>query len=77
MFAAAMMKNLYTTTWNNAHSLSTPDPNRGTDGRLSLFFKAMRGINENFLYQYLEKSSCEDLIDTFVLVFQTRDCRGG
>ena len=77
MFAAAMMKGLYTTTWNNAKSLSTPDPSRTTDGRLSLFFKAMRGIDDTLLYQYLEKSSCEDLVDTFVLVFQTRDCRGG
>ena len=77
MFAAAMMKNLYTTTWNNAKSLSTPDPANNTDGRVSLFFKAMRGIDDTLLYQYLEKSSCEDLVDTFVLVFQTRDCRGG
>jgi hypothetical protein len=64
-------------TWNGATSLSTPDVSGKTDGRLSLFFKTTRGILDLNLYQYLKKSSNEDLIDTFILSFQTRDPRGG
>lgn len=64
-------------TWNGATSLSTPDISGKTDGRLSLFFKSTRGISEDKLYEYLQKSSEEDLVDTFILSFQTRDPRGG
>ena len=76
MFARAM-KNKTSTTWNGALSYSTPDENGISDGRLSLFFKTVRGIQDEHLKEYLFKSSKEDLIDTFVLSFNTRDCRGG
>jgi len=65
------------TTWNGATSLSTPDVSGKTDGRLSLFFKTTRGLSDDKLIEYLQKSSNEDLIDTFILSFQTRDPRGG
>lgn len=64
-------------TWNGATSLSTPDVSGKTDGRLSLFFKTTRGLLDDKLNEYLQKSSNEDLIDTFILSFQTRDPRGG
>ena len=75
MFSAAM--NTYTTTWNNALSYSTPDLSGEKKGRISLFFKAIRGCSEDLLYKYLEKSSEEDIIDTIILCFNIRDCRGG
>ena len=46
-------------------------------GRLSLYFKTTRGLSVPHLYQYLQKAASEDVVDTFVLVFQLRDCRGG
>jgi hypothetical protein len=75
MFSTAM--NAYTTTWNNALSYSTPDKSGEKKGRISLFFKAIRGCSEDLLYKYLEKSSEEDIIDTIILCFNIRDCRGG
>lgn len=75
MFAAAM--NTYTTTSNNAISYATPDKSREKEGRISLFFKAIRGCSDDKLYEYLEKSSKEDIIDTIILSFNIRDCRGG
>jgi len=74
MFAKAMNS---TTTWNGAKSLSTPDDNKIYEGRLFLFFKAMRGIFDDNLFNNLEKSAKEDLVDTFLLSFNTRDPRGG
>ena len=73
MFSAAMN----THTWNNALSYSTPDLSREKEGRISLFFKAIRGCSDDSLFQYLEKSSKEDIIDTIILCFNIRDCRGG
>ena len=75
-FARAMMNNLVT-TWNGAVSNATPDPSLKTDGRVSIFFKATRGLEDNNLYMFMEKSSNENLIDTFILAFYIRDCRGG
>ena len=75
MFAAAM--NIYTTTWNDALSYSTPDLSGEKEGRISLFFKAIRGCSDDKLYEYLKKSSKEDIIDTIILCFNIRDCRGG
>lgn len=64
-------------TWNDAVSLSTPDPTTEMEGRISLFFKGLRGIEENVLYKYMEKSFNEDIIDTIIISFYIRDCRGG
>lgn len=76
MFAAAM-KNIYTTTWNNAKSLKTPDKSDEYHGRLSLFFHAIRGINSQKLEDNMKTASNENLIDAIVLAFNIRDCRGG
>jgi len=74
MFAKAMNS---TKTWNGASSLSTPDDSKKHEGRLFLFFKAIRGILDDNLFNNLDKSSREDLVDTFLLSFNTRDPRGG
>ena len=64
-------------TWNGAVSLSTPDISGEASGRIGLFFKAVRGLEEYRLYNYLKESANENLIDTFLLAFHIRDCRGG
>ena len=75
-FASAMMTNLVK-NWNGAVSNFTPDPSLKTDGRVSIFFKATRGLKDDNLYTFMEKSINENLIDTFILAFYIRDCRGG
>ena len=62
---------------NNAVSLSNPDPTSQNDGRMSLFFKSVRGLEEELLHQYMSKSSEESIVDTFLIAFYIRDCRGG
>ena len=64
-------------TWNNAKSLEYPDPKGICNGRMSLFFKTTRGLDIPRLYKYILDSSNENIIDTFLLVFNIRDCRGG
>lgn len=64
-------------TWNGALSYSTPDPTGKVSNRVSLFFKGVRGLNAPRLYEYLRGSLKESVVDTFVLVFRLRDCRGG
>lgn len=74
-FATAM--NASASTWNGAVSYMSPDPTGQTSGRLSLFFKGVRGLNVPLLYNYLRHSAKESLLDTFLLVFHMRDPRGG
>jgi Mg-chelatase subunit ChlD len=74
-FATAM--NASATTWNGATSYVSPDPTGQTSGRVSLFFKGVRGLNAPRLYEYLRECARESLVDTFLLVFHLRDCRGG
>lgn len=74
-FAQAMNATAY--TWNGALSYASPDPSGETSGRLSLFFKGVRGLNIPCLYKYLQDCARESLLDTFLLVFHLRDCRGG
>ena len=50
MFSKAM--SMFTTTSNNALSMATPDLSAKNDGRLSLFFKAVRGITDDQLFKY-------------------------
>jgi hypothetical protein len=64
-------------TTNCALSLSTPDKDNQSAGRLSLFFKSIRGINTHNLYKYMLESSKENITDLFLLSFHIRDCRGG
>jgi hypothetical protein len=77
MFAKAMTTENYTTTWNGAKSLATPDMTELTTGRVSLFFKSIRGVSDDQLYDYIEKASNEDIVDAIILSFHIRDCRGG
>ena len=77
-FAYAMTNsNSMITTANGAVSLSNPDVSGETNGRLSLLFKSVRGLNVPVQYDYMIKSSKENIIDTFLLAFHIRDCRGG
>ena len=76
MFAKAM-NTIYSSTWNGALSLSTPDYSGKVDGLVSLFFKCVRGITDEQLNDYLTKASKENLIDSFLISFNTRDVRGG
>jgi hypothetical protein len=64
-------------TWNGAVSYSKPDLDKENNGRLSLFFKGVRGLEPEKLYKYLEESVLESLVDTFILCFHLRDSRGG
>ena len=73
-FATAMNM---THTWNGAISYAYADPSGQCNGRISLFFKAIRQLNIPSLYEYLREAANEDLVDTFLLTFNIRDCRGG
>lgn len=75
-FATAMVDTAK--TWNGATSLSTPAvPGDNSSGRIKLFFKSVRGLPDDKLYEYLRECVDEDIIDTFVLAFHIRDCRSG
>jgi hypothetical protein len=63
--------------WNDAISVYTPDISGNTSGRVSLFFKSVRGLESPVLYKYLRETSDESVQDAFLLVFHIRDCRGG
>lgn len=65
------------TTANRAVSLATPDASGKANGRLSLFFKSVRGLNVPTQYQYMVGSAQESTVDAFLLAFHIRDCRGG
>ena len=62
---------------NNAYSFSNPDISGSLTGRLTLFFKGIRGISIEQLYNNLLLSYKENIIDTYLLAFNIRDCRGG
>ena len=64
-------------TWNGARSFATPDPTGTSSGRVSLYFKSVRGLNAPRLYEYLGAAASEDVTDAFLLAFHIRDCRGG
>jgi hypothetical protein len=75
-FATAMQdKKEYTR--NGAISIAKPDPTNECNGRISLFFKAIRTLNIPTLHQYIREAVTEDVDDTFILAFNIRDCRGG
>ena len=74
-FATAMADTA--TTWNGARSLATPDPSGKSSGRVGLYFKSVRGLNAPRLYEYLNESASESVLDAFLLSFHIRDCRGG
>ena len=60
-----------TSTTNGTASLSE------YDNRMLLFFNSVRGLDISRLNMYLEKSFSESIIDTIVMIFHIRDCRGG
>jgi len=74
-FSKAM--NATARTWNNAISLVSADPTNEVSGRIALFFKGVRGMSLSQLFEYMQLASTEDIVDTFVLVFNLRDPRGG
>ena len=76
-FAIAMNTAPPGVTWNNALSLISPDPSGNTSGRMSLFFKSVRGLDIPRMYNYMSSSAKESIVDTFLLTFNIRDCRGG
>jgi hypothetical protein len=43
--------------------------------RVTLFFKSVRGLPD--VNQYMSDSDKESIVDTFLLAFHIRDCRGG
>ncbi len=66
-----------TLTWNGALSYGNPDEQKNYSSRLSLFFHACRGCNIPKLENMLEQCAKESVLDTFLLAFNIRDCRGG
>jgi Mg-chelatase subunit ChlD len=74
-FAQAM--NASARTQNGALSYASPDVTGEATGRLSLFFKGVRGLGVDKLREYLQICAKENLLDTFLLAFHIRDCRGG
>lgn len=64
-------------TWNDAVSNPSPDPSGEKAGRMALFFKSVRGLTDDRLEEYLTRASKESLVDTFLIAFHIRDCRGG
>lgn len=51
--------------------------NEKCKARVKFFFKCMRNTNTPLLYSYLKECAKENLLDTFLLVFNLRDCRHG
>ena len=76
-FSNAMNNKIYTVTANGAKALATPDISNATSGRMSLFYKSVRDLTEESLEGFLQDSVNEDIIDTIILCFYIRDCRGG
>ena len=69
---------IQTETYTQNGALSYKNPSHGeADGRLSLFFRGVRNLNTPQLYVFLNDCAKENLQDTFLLVFNLRDCRGG
>jgi len=62
-----------TYTENDALSYENVDPNFEYSGRLSLFFKAVRGLCPVVFLKLLEDSARENVEETFLIVFNLRD----
>lgn len=67
----------YTFTENGALSHALSDNTLEKEGRMGLFYKSVRGVKDTVLNTYLEKALNENVIDTILLSFYIRDCRGG
>lgn len=86
MFAAAMKTINFTTTWNGAKSYATPVPkvvgeteleNPKVEGLIKLFYKGIRGVDEEKLKEWFLLATSEDIEKAIILAFHIRDCRGG
>jgi len=64
-------------TANGAVSNAAVDVTNTHEGRLSWFFKGIRGLNPVWSAQYLSKAMDENIVDTVCLVMNTRDVLGG
>jgi hypothetical protein len=64
-------------TQNGALSNAVADLSSEREGLISLFYKTVRGINTEDLMEYLHKSSIENVLNTILITFYIRDCRGG
>jgi hypothetical protein len=65
-------------TENGALSLSTTQPvgqAESVHGRMAFFFKMVRTVTDDQLFNYLAHSDAESVRDTLVLVFHLRNCR--
>lgn len=65
------------TTANGAASYHKVDPIGTYEGRISWFFKGIRGLNPVYGLNYLKTAAGEDLVDTICLIFNTRDILEG
>lgn len=66
-----------TLTQNGAISNSAVDLSGNREGLVGLFYKTVRGVDKEILHNYLKKAVNENLIDTILISFYVRDCRGG
>lgn len=76
-FVDSIKKPVSTFTWNGALSNPSPDLTTNKAGRLSLFFKTVRKVDDNQLEKYFEQAYSENYIDAYLIAFHVRDCRGG
>jgi hypothetical protein len=70
-FAQAMSQPIKYTTWNGAKT------NTYLPSKLKLFYQSVRGLSKDRLFDLLTNSMKESVIDTVILCFHIRDCRGG
>lgn len=64
-------------TDNGAVSNALVDRKLEREGLMGLFYKSVRGVEDNILRSYIEKAADEDIIKAILLAFHIRDCRGG
>lgn len=81
MSAFATAINSITQTWNGALSLSSPaDPSSQKEkntGRVKMLYSLLRGSDEETCKEVLSEAFEENAVDTFILLMNLRDCRGG
>ncbi len=64
-------------TDNGAVSNALVDRKLEREGLMGMFYKSVRGVDDNILTAYVEKAADEDVIRAILLAFHIRDCRGG
>lgn len=76
-FTQPMLDDTETLTANGALTNAVVDLSGKREGLMGLFYKSVRGVTDDMLFEYLEKSVSEDVISAILIVFYIRDCRGG